>query len=89
MACGVYQMAHELGINIPTDLSIVGFDDIPLVSALIPKLTTIRQDTYQMGRAAVKLLISQLENRKIESVTFDPILVVRESSKKPSSFDLT
>ncbi|MBS4193603.1 LacI family DNA-binding transcriptional regulator [Lederbergia citri] len=84
MACGVYRMAHELGIRIPTDLSIVGFDDIPLISALIPKLTTIRQDTYQMGREAVKLLIQKLDNIETTSVLFNPTLVVRESSTPPN-----
>jgi len=80
MAFGVYRMAHELGIHISTDLSIVGFDDIPLVSALIPMLTTIRQDTYPMGREAVKLLIQKLENNETQSIMFNPTLIVRESS---------
>jgi len=84
MAFGVYRMAHELGIHIPRDLSIVGFDDIPLVSALIPKLTTIRQDTYLMGREAVKLLIQKLENNEQKAVMFNPSLIVRESSASPN-----
>ncbi|WP_346766923.1 LacI family DNA-binding transcriptional regulator [Lysinibacillus sphaericus] len=84
MAFGVYRMAHELGIHIPRDLSIVGFDDIPLVSALIPMLTTIRQDTYLMGREAVKLLIQKLENNETQSIMFNPTLVVRESSTSPN-----
>ncbi|WP_285397222.1 LacI family DNA-binding transcriptional regulator [Lysinibacillus sp. fls2-241-R2A-57] len=84
MAFGVYRMAHELGIQIPTELSIVGFDDIPFVSVLIPKLTTIRQDTYQMGREAVKLLIQKLENAETKSVMFNPTLIVRESSTSPN-----
>ncbi|MCR2821033.1 LacI family DNA-binding transcriptional regulator [Lederbergia panacisoli] len=83
MACGVYQMAHELGIRIPIDLSIVGFDDIPLVSALIPKLTTIRQDTYEMGREAVKILFRKLANAETKSIIFNPKLVVRDSSTAP------
>ncbi|MGE8037126.1 LacI family DNA-binding transcriptional regulator [Lysinibacillus sp. NPDC093692] len=84
MAFGVYRMAHELSIHIPRDLSIVGFDDIPLVSALIPMLTTIRQDTYLMGREAVKLLIQKLENNETQSIMFNPTLVVRESSTSPN-----
>lgn len=82
MACGVYRAAHELGIQIPGQLSIIGFDDIPLVTALIPKLTTIRQGTYEMGRKAIELLINELENKSSEGVVFEPTLIVRESTKK-------
>ncbi|WP_391118145.1 LacI family DNA-binding transcriptional regulator [Psychrobacillus sp. L3] len=82
MACGIYQAAHELGIQIPEQLSIVGFDDIPLVTALIPKLTTVRQGTYEMGRKAIELLINEIENNSSEGVVFDPALIVRESTKK-------
>ncbi|QFF98046.1 LacI family transcriptional regulator [Psychrobacillus glaciei] len=82
MACGIYRAAHELGIQIPEQLSIVGFDDIPLVTALIPKLTTVRQGTYEMGRKAIELLLNELENNSSEGVVFDPTLIVRESTKK-------
>lgn len=82
MACGIYQAAHELGIQIPDQLSIVGFDDISLVTALIPKLTTVRQDTYEMGRKAIELLINQIENKSSEGVVFEPTLIVRESTKQ-------
>ena len=82
MACGIYQAAHELGLQIPEQLSIVGFDDIPLVTALIPKLTTVRQDTYEMGRKAIELLINEIENNSSEGVVFEPSLIVRESTKK-------
>lgn len=81
MACGVYQAAHELGIQIPEQLSIIGFDDIPLITALIPKLTTIRQNTYEMGRKAIALLIHTIEHEVSERVVFEPTLVVRESTK--------
>jgi LacI family transcriptional regulator len=80
MAFGVYQAAHELNIKIPEELSIIGFDDIPFASSLIPKLTTIRQDTYEMGRRAVELLINQIETGKTESFQFNPALITREST---------
>lgn len=82
MACGIYQAAHEIGIQIPEQLSIVGFDDISLVSALIPKLTTIRQDTYGMGRKAIELLINEIEKKESEAIVFEPTLIVRESTKQ-------
>ncbi|GGA38655.1 LacI family DNA-binding transcriptional regulator [Psychrobacillus lasiicapitis] len=81
MACGIYQAAHEMGIQIPDQLSIVGFDDIPLVTALIPKLTTVRQNTYEMGRKAIDLLINKIEGEISEGVIFEPTLIIRESTK--------
>ncbi|MBS4204464.1 LacI family DNA-binding transcriptional regulator [Lederbergia citrea] len=81
MACGVYQAASELGMKIPDDLSIIGFDDIPLVSALIPKLTTIRQDIYNMGRRAAKMLIDHIEKGENDIVIFEPSIIVRGSTK--------
>ncbi|QFG00656.1 LacI family transcriptional regulator [Psychrobacillus glaciei] len=82
MACGIYRAAHELGIQVPEQLSIVGFDDIPLVTALIPKLTTVKQGTYEMGRKAIELLINEIETNSSEGVIFEPTLIVRESTKK-------
>lgn len=80
MACGVYRAAYETGLKIPKDLSIIGFDDISLVSALIPQLTTIRQDIYEMGRRAVKILLENINNETNESAIFEPTLIVREST---------
>jgi LacI family transcriptional regulator len=58
MAAGVIRVAHELGIRIPEDLSITGFDDIPLAEAIWPALTTIRQPTQIMGEKATELLLA-------------------------------
>ncbi|MFC4354234.1 LacI family DNA-binding transcriptional regulator [Chryseomicrobium palamuruense] len=80
MACGVYRAAHGRGMAIPKELSVIGFDDVPLVSALIPKLTTIRQDTYAMGRKAAALLVQQIEEGTTDFAIFEPTLVVREST---------
>lgn len=85
MACGVYRAAYEMNLKIPEDISIIGFDDIPLVSALIPQLTTIRQDIYEMGRRAVSILIESIidkttENNKKE--IFQPSLIIRESTQR-------
>src|SRR6186713_1243550 len=57
MAAGVYKAAYKLGLRIPEDLSVVGFDDSPLASRLWPSLTTVRLPIRDMGRlAALKLL---------------------------------
>lgn len=80
MACGVYRAAYDNQIAIPHDLSVIGFDDVPLVSALLPPLTTIRQDMYGMGRKSAELLIQQIEQGANDFVIFSPELVVREST---------
>lgn len=84
MACGIYQAAYELGMNIPNDLSVVGFDDIQLVEALTPKLTTIRQSSYTLGKTAAEMIIQELKKEKTEKkvVKLDPELVIRQSTRK-------
>ncbi|WP_053074961.1 LacI family DNA-binding transcriptional regulator [Ornithinibacillus californiensis] len=80
MACGIYQAIFELGMSIPNDLSVVGFDDIPFAQVLHPKLTTIRQNTYQMGQDSVRLLIKKINKEPVESLLYEPTLVIREST---------
>lgn len=83
MACGVYEAAQLLDLRIPVDLSVVGFDDIMLIKTLTPKLTTIRQSTYMMGKEAAKLLIQQVTKKgtKPKSVYVEPELIIRESTR--------
>ena len=57
-ALGAMDAARECGLHIPDDISIIGFDDIPQVSLVYPKLTTVRQPLEQMGQVAVKMLPS-------------------------------
>ncbi|NNF66825.1 MAG: LacI family DNA-binding transcriptional regulator [Gammaproteobacteria bacterium] len=61
MAAGVMKVAHERGISIPQQLSVAGFDDIPLASYLWPALTTIRQPIPEMALAATNLLLNKLD----------------------------
>ena len=56
MAAGVYAAAHQLGLNIPDDLSVVGFDDQPIAKSLWPALTTVHQPIVEMAARAVDLL---------------------------------
>ena len=71
----------------PEDVSIVGYDDSALMMCTDPPLTTIRQPIEAMGRAAVKLLVSQIEGTTAspESLLFEPELVVRGSTAPPSA----
>lgn len=55
-AAGLYQEAAARGLRIPDDVSVIGFDDIPVCEMMSPPLTTIRQPLYEMARAAVRLI---------------------------------
>jgi DNA-binding LacI/PurR family transcriptional regulator len=61
MAIGAIQALREAGQKVPDDVSVIGFDDMPLASYYDPALTTIRQDTFCMGREAARLLIRAIE----------------------------
>ena len=86
MAAGVYRAAYRLGLRIPEELSVVGFDDSPLASRLWPSLTTVRLPIRDMGRlAAAKLLpsTSRGEADKASMSLVVPHLTVRDSSRPP------
>lgn len=89
MALGAMRAAQELGIDIPTNLAIVGYDDAPEADFFSPSLTTVRQDLRDPSFFAVNLLEKMIhevnqEEKTIEPKThlFPPQLVVRESSIK-------
>ena len=58
-AIGAIERARALGLRVPDDLSVVGFDDIPLASQLSPPLTTVRQPLVEKGRIAAELLFGR------------------------------
>ena len=81
LAVGIYKVANELGISIPGDYSLVGYDDIEMTSALTPPLTTIHQPRKRIGRDSIRLLLHNIENvdRVIERVGYEPHIVIRGS----------
>jgi LacI family xylobiose transport system transcriptional regulator len=84
-AIGAYHAAHQLGLRIPDDLSVVGFDDMPSVRWAIPPLTTIRQPFTEMAAAATLMLLTLAHGEpppqsRVELATE---LVVRESTAPP------
>lgn len=85
MAIGTYRAAQRLGIRIPEELSIVGFDDIESAHILTPPLTTIRQPVAEMVDAAVAMLVglSTTNEQNLQSQVFPPILVERGSVAPP------
>lgn len=83
MAIGAMRAAHEVGLAVPRDLSIVGFDDIDLALHTYPPLTTVHQPIRRKGEEAVRLLLSVVERRdasKPEHHLLETRLIVRGSS---------
>lgn len=86
MAVGCYKAASDLGLKIPEDISVVGFNDISAAQYMLPPLTTIRLYTEFMGEMAVDVLKERITSgRKIAlKITIPTELVVRESTAKIS-----
>jgi DNA-binding LacI/PurR family transcriptional regulator len=87
MAIGALTCARERGLRIPEDISIAGFDDIPLSRLLEPGLTTVRQPAWDLGREAAELLFARIDDpggapRRVE---LPAELVLRDSVAPPSS----
>jgi LacI family transcriptional regulator len=85
MAIGAVSAAAELGLRVPQDVSIVGFDDIQLAPHLNPPLTTLRQDKFGLGVAAGEALIARIndEDARPPARTLPVELVVRGSTAPP------
>jgi LacI family transcriptional regulator len=64
MAAAVVSVAHRRGLDVPQDLSVVGFDDTSIASTVWPELTTIRQPVAAMAETALDLIIGEIRRRK-------------------------
>jgi DNA-binding LacI/PurR family transcriptional regulator len=81
MALGLLRSLHEAGRDIPQDISLVGFDDIPEAAYFTPPLTTVRQDFPEAGRRCLQLLVGLIETGEPSTnVMVAPELVVRSST---------
>ena len=87
MALGVIQVATQMGLRIPDDLGIVGFDNIPESAYFSPPLTTVQQDQYTIGQVAVEQIIriiesnvEELQPERSNAFVLSTALVVRQSS---------
>jgi LacI family transcriptional regulator len=86
MALGALKACKKLGLHVPKDISIVGYDNIVLASYSSPNLTTIGQEVYQIGYEAADLLIEMLEGKETNMKRYlDTKLIVRESTAKNHS----
>jgi LacI family transcriptional regulator len=89
MAAAAIAVAHRLRLDVPADLTVVGFDDTPLATTIWPALTTIRQPVADMARKAIELLLEEIRLRAAGS-TLGPVqhlvnftLIKRDSSAPP------
>ncbi|MDQ1129173.1 LacI family DNA-binding transcriptional regulator [Microbacterium sp. SORGH_AS_0888] len=82
MALGVLHAAHEAGRDVPGELSVVGFDDIPEAAHFWPPLTTVRQDFAELGRRCVEVLLGPEGAAAAERAVM-PELIVRASTTAP------
>ena len=87
IAISLMALLMESGLNVPDDISVIGFDDIPWCSIVSPKLTSIRQPTNQMGQEAVNTLLRRIEEPEMPklSVLLDVSLSIRSSVSKKTS----
>ena len=84
MALGFMHACSELGLSIPGDISVVGFDDIPEAAHFWPPLTTVRQNFAELGRRAISLLLAELNGSvEREHLSVPAELIVRETTAPP------
>ena len=86
LAIGANNAAHNMGLHIPTDVSLVGFDDIFMSPYLSPPLTTVFQSAYDKGRIAAQILIDYLEDgTPMHNQLLDISLRLRSSTAPPNA----
>jgi LacI family transcriptional regulator len=85
-AFGVYEAARQRGLRVPEDLSVVGFDELPVTRWVSPPLTTVRQPLTEMGRTAAQMLGDLIDGVPLRSnrIELSTELIVRESTAPPA-----
>jgi DNA-binding LacI/PurR family transcriptional regulator len=86
LALGAIRAARRAGLSVPADLSVIGYDDSAFMSCTDPPLTTVRQPIEAIGRAAVEMLVGQIEGSPVsaEELFFEPEIVARGSTAAPA-----
>ena len=82
-AIGAYRAAQTMGLAIPRDLSIVGYDDTTLTGIVNPGLTSVNQNPELIGRSAATLIRSVLHHRSVGDIVIHPSLTIRGSTAVP------
>jgi LacI family transcriptional regulator len=87
LAMGALRAAADLGLHVPNDLSLVGYDNIPMANYLIPRLTTVTKDANELGKKAFEVLLARIQNPDIPRQQIHSIakLIIRESTGRAPS----
>ncbi|MEB8340488.1 LacI family DNA-binding transcriptional regulator [Streptomyces endophyticus] len=80
LAAGAYKAVRRLGLRVPDDLSITGFDDLSLATAIEPELTTVRLPAEEVGAHGMRALLAVLDDREAETAPLPVELIVRGST---------
>ena len=82
LAIGAVRAAGDLGLHVPDELSLVGYDDIPMANYLLPRLTTVTKDASMLGRKAFEILLARIQNPELprQQVYSPARLIIREST---------
>ena len=84
-AAGVIAIANRKGLSVPHDLSVCGFDDVPIADIISPRLTTVQQPVRDMGYQAAKLLLPKDDDEDVlREYNLDYKIIIRESTAAPS-----
>lgn len=86
---GALKALHEMGLRVPEDVAIVGFDDLPPALVTFPFLTVAAQPAYEMGRKAIEILLDKLSGRnpdQYQEVVLPAEIVIRQSSGQVREF---
>jgi LacI family transcriptional regulator len=86
MAAATVAIAHRMGLDVPSDLTVAGFDDAPLATTIWPELSTVRQPIKEMAEAAVDLLVREIRTPHEgagEQLLMDFTLIRRQSDAAP------
>ena len=81
IAIGIISAAHKAGINIPSDMSVTGFDDLRASAYTIPPLSTIQQDITSLAELCVSMLDDAINKKPIQNVVITQQIIFRESAK--------
>jgi DNA-binding LacI/PurR family transcriptional regulator len=85
VAAGALLACRKLGVSVPEELSLIGFDDNILCEIVSPALTTIHQPKVEMGQMAMQMLLNSFRGEDIQDYLLQPALVVRESTAPPAA----